>query len=98
VALHRGQLAGLRVCAVTARRERHILQRCPDCNRSLDPDSNADVQPRAGQLSVCFGCGCMLTFLGVPGSLLRLRRSTPAELAGAPPELFALVQRIRRGS
>jgi hypothetical protein len=80
---------------MTARRTRHILQRCPDCNRTLDPDSNTAVQPRAGQMSVCFGCGCALTMLGVPGSLLRLRRATPDEVAGAPPAFHELVKSIR---
>ncbi len=70
---------------------------CPACGYAMDRASalEGDARPREGDLSVCFGCGAVLTF----DASLRHKPVTTPELAALQredPDTFGRLQAAHR--
>jgi hypothetical protein len=67
---------------------RYEPQPCPYCAAQLDASEGyeEDVEPRAGDVSICAKCHGMLVFdwIGSPEAELRQRKLTPREFTELP--------------
>jgi hypothetical protein len=74
----------------------HIPSKCPACEHTIDAagtiDGNDTYVAAPGDLTICFGCGCMLIY----ATDMTVRLPTPQELVELPPEQLKEAEDVQK--
>lgn len=71
--------------------------RCPTCNTSLNAATgvDTDAKPENGDISICFGCGEILTF-NDDLTLSKISEKMLTEIQSEAPDTYLSIKRMSR--